>query len=297
MTTKLQNIILSCSLIGTSAFAGEMGAVSPTHQGFFIGLGANYSALSLHQDSWGLGISNLVTNGVLTSTGIAQGNAAPFQNTSLTFSPEIQAGYLKNFNSTDYYGVKFTYQYLGLVVTNRDLYLPQVGELRSYNPPSTSSMFGYAIADSVETTVNHDMNLLALFGKQLNNKFIYLGAGPSLISLQSQNYNSIGYALVDGETLNVTGLVNYGSPTIWAWGGAAQIGMSYFIDSSWFLDASYTYTIAGSYTTPHEQSFSHTSTTTGGDTIVTSGVLATKDTFKTTRLQSINLSINKLFDV
>jgi hypothetical protein len=294
MTTKLQTIILS--MIGTSAFAGEMGPIQHNPQGFFVGLGANYSSVNLRQDSWGLGISNVSVNAVATSQGIAQGTAAPFQNTSLTFSPEIQAGYLKNFNADTYYGIKFTYQFLGLVVTNRDLYLPQSGELRTLNPPSTGPMFGYAIADSVETTINHNMNLLALIGKQFDNKYFYLGAGPSVTSLRSKNYNSIGYALLDGETVNVTGLVNYSSPTIWAWGGAAQLGMSYFIDPTWFLDASYTYSISGSYTSPHEQSFSNTSKA-GTDTVLTTGILATKDTFKRTSVQSINLSINKILDI
>lgn len=296
MTTKLQNLILSCSIISTTAFAGAMGPVQQNPQGFFIGIGGNYNSLNLSQNSSGLGISNLYTNSVLTSQGIASGTAAPFKNTSLTFSPEVQAGYLRNFNTDTYYGIKFTYQYLNAVATNRDLYLPQTGVLRSFNPPATSSMYGYAIADSVEITVNHDMNLFAIIGKQFNNKYFYLGAGPSLMSLRSQNYNSIGYALIDGETLNVTGLVNYGSPTIWAWGGAAQLGMNYFISPSLFLDASYTYSIAGTYSSTHKQSFTNTSAA-GSTTIVTSGILATKDTFRNTTIQSVNLSINKLFDV
>ncbi len=294
MFLKLKNIIIPFSMISTSLFAGDMGHQPIGH--FFLGLGANYSSVSIQQASWGLGISNLSTNGQLTSQGIAQGNAAPFKNTSLNFSPEIQTGYLKNFNNDMYYGIKFTYQYLGITATNRNLYLPQVGELRSFNPPSISSMFGYANADSVETTINHNMNLFALLGKQLGNKYFYIGSGPSVISLRSQNYNSIGYALIDGQTLNVTGLVNYSSPTIWAWGGAAQIGMNYFIDPSWFLEASYTYSIAATYVSPHEQSFIN-STRVGNDTLLTSGILTTRDTFKSTQLQSVNLSINKIFNI
>lgn len=295
MMNRLQAVMLSCSVFGTSVFAGDMGAV-PNPQGFFIGLGGNYSSFNYTQNSWGLGISNLYTNSVLTSRGVAQGNAAPFHTTNSTFSPEVQAGYLKNFTPDAYFGFKFSYQYLGLVVTNRDLYLPQSGVLTSFNPTSTSTMFGYAIADSVETSINHSMNLLAMVGKQFRNKYVYLGAGPSVMSLRSKNYNSIGYAIVDGETLNVTGLVNYSSPTIWAWGGAAQIGMSYFISSSWFIDASYTYSVAENHTSPHKQTFAHT-TSAGGTTIETNGILATKDTFKTPKLQSFNVSINKLFDL
>lgn len=293
MFSKLTNTILSLSIFGTSAFAGTMGA-APNPQGFFIGAGGNYNSLRIDQASWGLGISSLYVDGVYNSTGIAQGNAAPFNNTSQNLSPEIQAGYLRNYNDSVYHGIKFTYQYLGAVVTNRDVYLPQTG-VQTSSTGTTSPMFGYAIADSVEVTVNHEMNLFALVGKQFGNKSLYIGAGPSLISLQSQNYNSIGYAIVDGETLNVTGLVNYGSPTMWAWGGGAQIGMSYFITPSWFIDASYTFSALERRVSRHKQSFSNTSTE-DGETLLTTGILATKNTFKPTLLQSVNISINRMFD-
>lgn len=292
MLSKFSKTFLYLSLFGTSAYAGTMGS-SLNLQGFFVGVGGNYNSLRIEQNSWGLGISSLYVDGVFNSTGIAQGNAAPFKNWSQNLSPEVQAGYLRNYNERFYYGIKFTYQYLGSVITNRDLYLPQTGILTS-STGTQSPMFGYAIADSVETTINHNMNLFALIGTQVGSKSFYLGAGPSLISIQSQNYNSIGYAIVNGETLNVTGLVNYGSPTMWAWGGGAQIGMSYFISPSWFIDASYTFSALESRVSRHEQSFSNTSTM-DGDNLLTTGILTTKDTFKTTLVQSINISINKLF--
>lgn len=295
MTIKFKSI-LSLAMIATSALAGQMGTTRNAPIGVFIGVGGNYNSVNLVQNSSGLGISNLTLNGVATSRGIAAGTAAPFINTNLKFAPEAQIGIMKSFNSTVFYGLKFTYQYLNSVATNKQLYLPQNGTLQTFNPPGTSSLFGYAIADSVETTIDHDMNLLALLGKSIdNNKYVYLGAGPSLISLRSQNFNSIGYALINGQTLNVTGLVNYGSPTIWAWGGAAQLGMSYYLDSSWFMDVSYTYSFTGSYDTTHAQAFTNT-TIDSGNTILTSGSLATKDTFKSTTIQSVNLSINKIFN-
>ena len=293
MFSKLQSAILSLSILGGSAFAGTMGAaVNP--QGFFVGLGGNYNSLSIQQDSWGKGVSNLYVDGAFNSVGVAQGNAAPFRNTSQMLSPEVQAGYLRNYNESVYYGIKFTYQYLGATATNRDLYLPQVGTLTAADG-TTSAMFGYAVADSVEATIDHNMNLFALVGKQFGNKYLYLGAGPSVTSLSSRNFNSIGYAIVDGTTVNVTGLVNYGSTTMWAWGGAAQIGMSYFITPAWFIDASYTYSAVQSRVTWHEQTFVNASTLDGASAI-TSGSLGTRTTFKSTLLQSVNVSINRMFD-
>lgn len=293
MTVKLQHFA-SISILVAYAFSAQVDASPQDLQGVYFGLGVNYSSLNLTQNSWGLGISDLYTNSVFTSRGIADGNAAPFKNNALIFSPEIQVGFFKNINPITYWGVKFTYQYLNSTATNRDLYLPQTGVLATANPPGTSAMFGYAIADSVETTINHDLKLLFSIGQTICNQYLYMGVGPTLINLKSKNYNSIGYAIVDGVPLNVTGLVNYGSPNIWAWGGAAQIGMNYFINPCWFIDSSYTYSMTGSKTSPHEQTFANTSII-AGNTIFTTGILATEDTFKRVTSQTINISINKYF--
>ncbi len=102
----MKKLIYAGCILTSSVFAGEMGGASLDFSGLSLGLGANYNALSINQASWGLGISNVANAGVLTSTGIAQGNAAPFQNISLNFAPEVKASYLKNYNSM-YYGQVF----------------------------------------------------------------------------------------------------------------------------------------------------------------------------------------------
>ncbi len=288
---------LSAGLLGGAAcFAGSMGAtdLDLMHDGLFLGLGANYNSINTTQDSWGKGISTVVLNGTLTS-GVAQGTGAPFHDTVTAFSPEIQVGYFKHFRNTqNLYGLKFSYQYLGSTATNSNLYIPQTGV--STSGGITSTLFGYVNADSVQITTNHEMTLLAFMGRSFGNKYVYLGAGPSLFNMQSKNYYSIGYALDAGETLDVTGLVSYSSPSIWAWGGAAQLGMTYFFNPTWFIDASYTYSITGSYTTSHQQTFANTGQVSGAIPYTTSGTLYTKDTlFLNT--QAIALSINKVFDL
>lgn len=145
------------------------------------------------------------------------------------------------------YLIRFT---MAITTTNSNLYIPQLGQMTGSNG-ATSLVFGYVNADSVQVTTNHELSLLAIIGWSLGNKYVYLGTGPSLINLQSQNYYSIGFAQYEGVTVNVTGLVSYSSPLIWAW-GRAQLGMGYFITPTWFIDASYIYSLTGNNTVADE---------------------------------------------
>ncbi len=289
-------MILSANLIYTTAcFAGGMGATESDlmQDGLFLGLGSNYNAINIKQYSWGKGISN-INDGTSTSSGIAQGSGAPFHDTSMSFSPEIQAGYFKHFTgSQNLFGFKFSYQYLGAIATNSNLYIPQVGVITS-SAGVTSPLFGYVNADSVQVTSNHELAFLTFIGRSFGNKTFYLGAGPSLFNLKSKNYYSIGYAEYNGATVDVTGLVTYSSPTIWAWGGAAQLGMTYFISPTWFIDASYTYALTANHTSPYQQPFTYSSRI-GNVSYTTSGTLYTKDTLGIGN-QALALSINKVFD-
>lgn len=291
-------MILSANLLcATACVAGTMGGVDTDliHDSFFLGLGGSYNSIDITQNSWGKGISNIQTNTGANSNGVAQGTGAPFHNTVNRFAPEVQAGYFKHLNDTqNLYGVKFSYQYLGSTATNANLYIPQLGTMTS-NTGSTSSLFGYVNADSVQVTTNHELMLLGFVGRSFGNKYFYLGAGPSLFNLKSKNYYSIGYAEYEGATVDVTGLVSYASPSIWAWGGAAQLGMTYFINPSLFIDASYTYAVTGENTTTHQQAFSNSSSL-GSTHYTTSGTLLTKDTLSVST-QAVSLALNKVFDL
>lgn len=290
--------LVSTTLLTSSiAFAGDMGANTQNipNRGLFLGLGGSYNSINLNQNSWGKGLSNIQTNTGVSSNGVGQGNGVPFHNTQNTFAPEVQAGYFKSIPNSPYlYGLKFSYQYLGSVATNPNLYIPQLGQTTN-NSGVTSPLFGYVDGKSIQVTTNHEMTLLAFLGHDFGNKYVYVGMGPSLFNTKSRNYDSIGYADFDGATINVTGLVNYASPSIWAWGGAAQLGMMYFISDSWSVDISYTYSISGSYTTNHQQGFTNASNLAGVN-YTTSGTLFTKDTLSVSS-QALTLSINKVFDV
>lgn len=282
-------------LAGTLCFAGDTTRSDLIYDGLFIGLGANYNSIDLTQNSWGKGISNIQTSTGANSNGVGEGSGAPFNNFNITLGPQIQFGYFKHILCTpNFFGVKFSYQYLGSTATNSNLYIPQLGQSTSSITGITTPLYGYVNADSVQVTTNHQINLLALFGRSFGKASIYFGVGPSLVNLNSKNYYSIGYANFEGATINVTGLVSYSSPSIWAWGGTAQLGASYFFCPTWFIDMTYSYTVTTNRTTNHQQAFTNSSSL-GSTTYTTSGTLYTKDTLGV-RNQTLMLSINKVLD-
>ena len=285
-------------LAGTTCFANVTStpASDLMHEGFFAGLGGSYNSVNLTQSSWGKGISNIQTSTGSNSNGIGQGNGAPFHNVNNVLAPSFQAGYFKHISGTpNLWGIKLLYQYLDSTATDSNLYIPQQGQTTSAITGITSPLYGYVNAASVQATASNDFSLLIFAGRSLGNTTFYFGAGPTVVNLKSKNFNSIGYAYFEGATINVTGLVNYSSPSFWAWGGAAQIGATYFVTPSWFLDMSYTYTVTSSYTTNHQQTFTNSSNVAGVN-YTTSGTLYTKDTLSI-KNQALMLTINKVFDV
>jgi hypothetical protein len=79
------------------------------------------------------------------------------------------------------------------------------------------------------------------------------------------------------------------SSSDWVLGGAAQVGVTYFLDRSWFLDVNHTYALTGQFTNDYIGPFTSTSssyTTTG------TANLSVADRITS---QSVAVSINKAF--
>lgn len=293
---KTRKLLGAYILAGTVCFAANVSAADSnvSKDGFFLGVGPNYNSINLTQNSWGLGVSNIVTS-TANSNGVAQGTGVPFNNISNVLAPGFQVGYFKHINGTpNLLGIKYSYQYLNSTATNPNLFIPQIGQTTSAITGVTSPLYGYVNGTSIQPTVNQQMSLLLFAGRSFGNASFYLGAGPSLVNLYSKNYYSIGYATVDGATVNVTGLVSYSTPSFWAWGGTAQMGATYFFTPTWFIDVSYTYMVTGNNTKNHQQNFVNNSNV-GGIVYATSGTLYTKNTLSVTN-QTLMLTLNKVFN-
>jgi hypothetical protein len=144
--------------------------------------------------------------------------SSPFHNLGLASEkPE----YSKHFTgSSNLWGVKFLSNYLGLSAQDRLI-----------------SNQSYKLASS---NIDHELGVLAYIGRSFANGHVYLGGGPSLFGNKSNVYNAFGSEANQGTN----DFFNPANSKL-IWGGAAQLGMSYYFDPSWYLDLNYTYAITG----------------------------------------------------
>jgi hypothetical protein len=259
--------------------------------GIFIGFGGSYNSVKLDQNVNLIGTSNVYSGNTLVAYGQAQGPANPFHDTQSTFAPQGQIGYFRNFTDSNWlWGVKLLYQYLNVTATDQDIVAPQVGILTlTGSAPVDTTFTGHAIIQSAQTRVTHELLLIPFIGCTIKNSYLYLGIGPSLFDTQSKFYNVTGYADVNGVHLDVSGTPANFSSAKWMWGGAAQVGMTYYFDSTWNLDMNYTYAVTGKYTTNYTGTFTSIS-----GAYVTSGDLFGSSAQRVTA-QSFGISINKVF--
>lgn len=82
------------------------------------------------------------------------------------------------------------------------------------------------------------------------------------------------------------------STSKWMWGGAAEIGMAYYINPTWFVDVNYSYAITKKYANHHTSPFSNS--TSGFST--SSGSFSFNMSQQVTA-QAVKISINKVFSL
>lgn len=293
---KIKLISLNFLLSSGLAFAGGMGPVSQSSEPlsyFFAGLGGSYNSVKVDQYFNPLiGTTNIYNGTTLVASGTANGPAIPFHNTQSTFAPEAQFGYLKYFQDKDWlWGAKFSYKYLSITATDSDIVSPQLGTLT----PVTSEGIGFAgraTIQSVQTQVNHELDLIPFIGHSFHNSLVYLGVGPSVFDTRTNLNNVSGFADIDSTHVDVSGLPTNFASSKWMWGGVAQIGLKYFLEPSWFLDINYNYAMTPNNKTNYYAPFS--GTLANGYTKL--GTLAGTSTQYIT-VQSISVSINKAFEL
>lgn len=282
-----------CALaISNSACAGDMGASSSLpDKNFFAGIGGSYNSASLNKQTvYGKGVNSAYTGAVLTSSGSAAGTSSPFYQTETLFSPHAQIGYSKYFkNGVNFWGAKFAYDYLNAHLSDNSMTIPQAGSNDKYATQETVYFTGNYLVESVQTSINHELLLLAFIGHTFQHSKIYLGVGPSLFGMQSNINDLVGHAdyVVPGE--NISGAPAYLSKSMWEWGGAAQLGITYALSSSWFLDLNYTF--AGTARNMIKYVSPFTNSIAGQNTVGTSYINPSQQIV----VQSVGVSINKVF--
>ena len=266
---------------------------TPARAAFFVGIGGGYGNASVTQSTYARGVSQVYTAGTtdLISNGPADESTGNWSNNQSTFAPIGQAGYFQHFGDSDWlWGSKFLYRYYGTTSNQKNVVVPQAGYHVAVPSGSVTPFTGFETIDSLQTSVNSQLGLLAFFGKSFGKSRVYIGAGPAAYQIQTNINNNVGYAYIPPPTINsITGAPVSYSSTEWVMGGAFELGGSYYIDRSWFIDANYSLGVTANKTTNYSGAFTNTA---DGDTTVGTNYLQTRQSFIT---NEFTVSINKAF--
>jgi hypothetical protein len=277
-------VALSC--YATLSSAEQATTAFVPNSGAYIGLGFGANSTQFNDQQ-------LQATGISTATNMSNGNVSTGgppvgigMSSNNSIAPSIQAGYFQKFQESTYlWGAKFSYSYMGgsNSTTNRIL-IPQYGTY-----PSGASFTGNAVAASYQKTIKNQISLIPYFGQSFDRGTIYFGVGPTISQVNTKINNLIGFADLNGVRTDVSGTPQSFSATQWAYGGAAMLGGTYFLDKAWFLDFSYSYAMTQNKTSNYYSTFDNPGTTTSykGSLIGSSTGTAT--------VQTIGLTINKLF--
>jgi opacity protein-like surface antigen len=255
--------------------------------GWFAGLGGSFNSVNFDQDLFANGVGDVYSGTTLVATGAAGGPANPRENTESIFAPAAQLGYFGHFGASNWlWGGKVFYRYVDATATTSDI-APQAGALQTLSGPD--SFTGNVVIGSYRTKLDHLIALTPFIGRSFERSSIYLGAGPALFRTQTRIDNAIGFADVNGIHADATGAPLDFASSQWVWGGAAQIGLSYYLDRHWFLDVNYTYARSAKFKSNFSAPFASLS---AGYYDV--GTLFVKPSQRVTD-QSVSISINRRF--
>lgn len=280
-------------------FAGDFNSFSHNEKlkkGLFFGVGGGYNSIKFDQYLKTGASSDIFSDTTLVAFGASGGSQNPYHSTQSTFVPDGQMGYFKKFtNSDQLFGVKFLYNYLGMVSTENDISSSSPGTFtKTAIAPNDASYQGNVVVKSSQTSINHELALLAFIGHSFSKSHVYLGGGPALFGTHSNLYDAIGYVDLNGLHLNVAGNPTSFSSSKWLLGGAAQMGITYYLNPTWFLDFSYTYAITNLYANNYSGSFQ--STTPSEYPLQNIGTLGINSSQRVSS-QGVTVAISKVFSL
>lgn len=256
---------------------------------FYLGLGAAANDTSFND--WNVdatGLSDVYEDGVLTSSGSAGGPPLDLDlDSQWSFTPQVQLGYFDHFSGSSWlWGGKFSYNYLNSSSSRDDFLIPQFGTYG--DEPFT----GNAFVQSMEVSIGHQFSFIPYLGHEFERGFIYAGVGPTLSQVKTDVTNLIGFADVEGRPRDISGAPQDFSSSDWVFGGAATVGVSYFVDRSWFIDLNYTFSATPEVDADYYSTFVNPSLDPDGPVIKGQLIGEATGSFGT---HSLVLSINRAF--
>ena len=256
---------------------------------FFLGLGGSANWMNFgHQHVYAIGTSDTYMDGVLSASGSAQGPTNIHMEDRFAFAPSFQGGYFQRLGVSDWlWGAKLSYNYLGATSTNTNSIIPQFGTYTTIVNPTPVPFSGPAYVRSAQTSLLQEIDLTPFLGHVFGQSYVYAGGGPTLSQTRTRLNGLVGFALVDGGIVDQSGAPQDFSSSSWLFGGAATIGVTYFLAPTWFLDLNYTYAMTQGHTATIASPFIDFSSTSAGTLVGNSAWRA--------ETQRVGLTINKAF--
>ena len=300
MRTPCLALTAILTLATASANAADLPQPNPTappmstgsavpNSAFFLGLGASANWTNFgHQHVYAIGTSNVFVDGVLSASGSAQGPTNIHMEDRFAFAPSFQGGYFHRFGASDWlWGAKLSYNYLGATSTNANSIIPQFGTFTTIANPTPVPFSGPAFVRAAQTSLLQEIDLVPFLGRFFGQSCVYAGGGPTLSQTRTRLNGLVGFALVDGGIVDQSGAPQDFSSSSWLVGGAAVVGVTYFLTPTWFLDLNYTYAMTEGHTANFASPFVDRSSTSVGTLVGNSAWRA--------ETQRVGLTINKAF--
>jgi hypothetical protein len=226
----------------------ETGSLIP-RSAVYVGLGGSYNTINFaNQSTYGKGtsyqpwsISDPFGGPV---TGSAAGSTGVNLPTQSQVTPSVQVGFFTHFADSKWmWGGKLSYSYLSSSSAKKNQLIPQSGGF--YQDGIYTPFNGNYVVRSYEQAINHQFTLIPIVGRSFERSQVYFGIGPTYSQTKTSINNITGFADIIGIPTSVTGIGNgsYYSSAQWVFGGAALVGLTYFLDQKWFLDFSYSATM------------------------------------------------------
>jgi opacity protein-like surface antigen len=222
------------------------------------------------------------------ASGSAQGPTNIHMEDRFAFAPSFQGGYFQRFGMSDWlWGAKLSYNYLGATSTNNNSIIPQFGAYTTIVNPTPVPFSGPAYVRAAQTTLLQEFDFIPFLGRAFGQSYVYAGGGPTLSQTRTKLNGLVGFAFVDGAIVDQSGAPQNFSSSSWLFGGAAVVGVTYFLTPTWLVDLNYTYAVTEGHTSNFASPFVDASSTSVGTLVGNSAWRA--------ETQRVGLTINRAF--
>ena len=125
-------------------------------------------------------------------------------------------------------GSKTLVQLSGSNVDQHELHYPAIRHLHHNREPYACPFSGPAYVRAAQTSLLQ-VDLIPFLGHAFGQSYVYAGGGPTLSQTRTRLNGMIGFALVDGGIVDQSGAPQDFSSSSWLIGGAAVVGVTYFL--------------------------------------------------------------------